>query len=235
MKKIKVIAFDADDTLWVNEPIFTKTQKEFKTLLEPYLTGDEIDTKLYNAEIRNLRLFGYGVKGFMLSMIETAIELTQGKITGSEIQRIIDLGKEMIEHPIEVLPNVEETIKLLQDQYELMVITKGDLFDQESKIARSGLGIYFSKVEIVSEKNEQSYLNIIRKNNIIADEFIMIGNSLKSDILPVCKIGAHAVHIPFHVTWAHELVETHQIEGVAYQELADISLLPELLNQFLIV
>ncbi|MDJ1470364.1 HAD family hydrolase [Cytophagaceae bacterium DM2B3-1] len=232
MKKIKVIAFDADDTLWVNEPIFTKTQKEFKTLLEPYLTGDEIDTKLYNAEIRNLRLFGYGVKGFMLSMIETAIELTQGKITGTEIQRIIDLGKEMIEHPIEVLPNVEETIKLLQDQYELMVITKGDLFDQESKIARSGLGIYFNKVEIVSEKNEQSYLNIIRKNNIIADEFIMIGNSLKSDILPVCKIGAHAVHIPFHVTWAHELVETHQIEGVAYQELADISLLPELLNSF---
>ncbi len=232
MKKIKIIAFDADDTLWVNEPIFTKTQQQFKSLLESYLSGSEIDDKLYQAEIRNLRLFGYGIKGFMLSMIETAIELTQGKISGQEIQQIIDLGKEMIEHPVEVLPNMEATIQELQEKYELMVITKGDLFDQESKIARSGLGVYFNRVEIVSEKDQQMYLNIIRKNNIAADEFLMIGNSLKSDILPVCRVGGHAVHIPFHTTWAHEMVEVHHTEGMVYQELADISLLPELLRQW---
>ncbi len=231
MTKIKVIAFDADDTLWENETIFTKTQQQFKSLLEPYLSGPEVDEKLYNAEIRNLRLFGYGIKGFMLSMIETAIELTNGKITGNEIQQIIEMGKFMLEHPIDILPNVEDVIKLLDASYELMVITKGDLFDQESKIARSGLGIYFDKMEIVSEKNAQTYQNILRKNNITADEFLMVGNSLKSDILPVCQIGAHAVHIPFHTTWAHEMVEIQHTEGVSYQELADISLLPEFLKQ----
>lgn len=231
MTKIKVIAFDADDTLWVNEPIFTKTQEQFKLLLEPYLSGPEVDEKLYQAEIRNLRLFGYGIKGFTLSMIETAIELTDGRITGREIQQIIDMGKFMLDHPIEILPNVEATIKQLDADYELMVITKGDLFDQESKIARSGLGIYFDKMEIVSEKDVQTYQNILRKNSIAADEFLMVGNSLKSDILPVSKIGGYAVHIPFHTTWAHEIVEIKPSDGVAYQELADISLLPEYLEQ----
>lgn len=231
MEGIRVIAFDADDTLWVNEPIFIKTQERFIAIVEKYVNPEVLGQRLYETEIKNLTLFGYGIKGFMLSMIETAIELSQGKVTGIEIQKIIDLGKEMLEHPVQLIPNVEETIKSLQDKYELMIITKGDLFDQESKVARSGIGEYFNKVEIVSEKDEKNYRHVLARNGILVNEFLMVGNSLKSDVLPVCKIGGKAIHIPFHITWAHETVESHQISGYQYQELPDISLLPQLLDQ----
>ncbi len=231
MSNLRVIAFDADDTLWVNEPIFTEAQERCKAVLEPYVKAEVLETQLYQTEIRNLKLFGYGIKGFMLSMIETAIELSEGKVSGAEIQQLIDLGKEMLQHPVQLLPNVAETIEQLGQTYELMIVTKGDLFDQESKIARSGIADYFSKVEIVSEKDEKNYASILKRNQINPDEFMMVGNSLKSDILPVCKIGARAVHIPFHITWAHETVELHHVEGISYQELADISLLPALLKE----
>jgi putative hydrolase of the HAD superfamily len=230
MSNLRVIAFDADDTLWVNEPIFTEAQERCKAVLEPYVKAEVLETQLYQTEIRNLKLFGYGIKGFMLSMIETAIELSEGKVSGAEIQQLIDLGKEMLQHPVQLLPNVAETIEQLGQAYELMIVTKGDLFDQESKIARSGIADYFSKVEIVSEKDEKNYASILKRNQINPDEFMMVGNSLKSDILPVCKIGARAVHIPFHITWAHETIEQHHVEGLSYQELADISLLPALLQ-----
>ncbi len=230
MNEIKVIAFDADDTLWVNETIFTKTQEQFKQLLSEYVDKETLGKSLYETEIRNLHLFGYGVKGFTLSMIETAIELSEGAVNGKQIQKIIDLGKDMLAHSVEVLPNVKQTIEILKEDYELMVITKGDLFDQESKLARSGLADLFDKVEIVSEKKPEVYQDILDRHEIPVKDFLMVGNSLKSDILPVCEIGGMAIHIPFHTTWGHEVVSHHQAEGYDYEELADVSLLPAFLS-----
>lgn len=229
----KILAFDADDTLWVNEPIFVNTQDQCKELLSQYVLPEKMEEKLYATEMKNLRLFGYGVKGFMLSMIETAIELSEGKITGSEIQKIVDLGKDMLEHPIQLLPNVKVTIEQLNGDYDLMVITKGDLFDQESKVARSGLADYFSKIEIVSEKDVPTYHAVFSRNKINVQELLMIGNSLKSDILPICELGGHAIHIPYHTTWVHEKISSHHTNGFEYGELADISLLPDYLKNLM--
>ncbi len=231
MKDIKVIAFDADDTLWVNETIFTVTQERFKEILSQYVRAETLEEKLYGFEMRNLKIFGYGIKGFMLSMIETAIELSAGKISGAEIQQIINLGKVMLDHPVEVLPNVEETLRALKESYTLMLITKGDLFDQESKIARSGLADYFSQVEILSEKDEETYRRVLKRNNVNVEEFLMVGNSLKSDVLPICNLGARAVYIPFHTTWAHEVITPDTSANLTYHELPDISLLPAYLQQ----
>ncbi|RMG29806.1 MAG: HAD family hydrolase [Bacteroidetes bacterium] len=227
---IELIAFDADDTLWVNEPIYTEAQQACETILRPYLGQEVLHDRLYEFERKNLQIFGYGVKGFVLSMIETAIELSQGRVKGEEIQRIIDIGKEMLARPIEVLEGVRESLEALSKQYELMIITKGDLFDQESKIARSGLGDFFSKVEIVSEKTPQTYQEIVRRHHIDLRRFLMVGNSLKSDVLPLCEIGAHAVHIPFHTTWVHEQVAPQQLDGKQYWELNDIRELPGFLD-----
>lgn len=231
MPLIKTIAFDADDTLWVNETIFTQTHERFIDIIRPYVTIEELGGKLDETQIRNLHLFGYGIKGFMLSMIETALELSDNTIPGSSIQQIIDMGKEMLQHPVHLLPNVAQTIKQLQEHYPLMIITKGDLMDQESKIARSGLGDYFSTIEVVSEKNQETYRQLLKKHGLVPQEFLMVGNSLKSDILPLCQIGAHAVHIPFHTTWVHEMVAPHHFEGFCYQELSDMSLLPAYLDE----
>lgn len=231
MRAIKTIAFDADDTLWVNEPIFTKTRIKLEEILSKYISFESLEADLYKVESRNLSLFGYGIKGFMLSMIETAIEITEGKIAGSDIQRIINLGKNMLTHPVEILPGIVETIDKLEDKYELMIITKGDLFDQETKIARSGLADRFGRIEIVSEKNEASYQELINRNGIDISSFLMIGNSLKSDILPVCQIGGNAIHIPFHDTWVHERLETHQVNGVEYLELNDVRELVDILRR----
>ena len=230
MKNIKTIAFDADDTLWINEPIYVNTQQKCKSIIQSFVDPEVLDEKLYQTEMKNLRLFGYGIKGFILSMVETAIELSKGKISGEEIQHIIDLGKDMIEHPVQVLPNVRESLEQLQEGFELMIITKGDLFDQESKIARSGLADYFCNVEIVSEKNEVTYKSVLSKYRININEFIMIGNSLKSDVLPIFNIGGKAIHIPFHTTWQHETVEAHHFSGISYHELPDISLVPDFLK-----
>jgi putative hydrolase of the HAD superfamily len=223
MSQIKTIAFDADDTLWVNEPIFTKTRLQYEEILSSYFSIDEsLELKLYAVEKRNLALFGYGIKGFMLSMIESAIELSKGKISGADIQRIIDLGKEMLTHPIEILPGIVDTIQQLKSDFQLLIITKGDLWDQETKIARSGIADLFDHIEIVSEKTPIAYQAILDRYQIEPSTFLMIGNSLKSDILPVCEIGGNAVHIPFHDTWVHEKMDAHQISEVKFTELSDI-------------
>ncbi|CCH56687.1 Haloacid dehalogenase domain protein hydrolase [Fibrisoma limi BUZ 3] len=222
---LKLIAFDADDTLWVNEPMYVNVQQQFRTLLMHHVSEETIGARFYEAQMRNLRLFGYGAKGFMLSMIETAIELTEGTITGSEIQQIIDIGKELLAFPIDILDGVQDVLETLSGQYDLMVLTKGDLLDQESKIARSGLGHYFKYVEIVSEKNEPAYQRIIQRYGLQPEEFLMIGNSLRSDILPVVHVGANAIHVPYSVTWAHEQVEKEQLEGkafLAFERIADV-------------
>ena len=218
-RQYDVIAFDADDTLWVNEPIFHEVEKRFSDLLSRYIDTSDLAEKLFSTEMKNLELFGYGVKGFVLSMIETGLELTDMRLKGEDVQEIIDMGKSMLSHPVELLSGVRDTVLRLEDDYKLMIITKGDLFDQESKIARSGLAEHFAHVEILSEKTPEQYQRVLNKYAIEPDRFLMIGNSVKSDILPVLKIGGHAVHIPFHLTWAHEQVTEEHISGYHFHSL----------------
>lgn len=220
---IHTIAFDADDTLWHNEELYQQTQAAFRTLLRTYHDDAWIDARILATEQKNLAHFGYGVKGFILSLIETAVELTDGKIAGSEVQQIIDLGKAMLSNPIEILPGADRALETLSHDHQLMLITKGDLFDQESKLARSGLGHYFTHVEVVSEKNIDTYREILQRHRIQAGEFLMVGNSLKSDILPVVALGGCAVHIPYRVTWQHEQVHGVEPETHGYHRLDSLT------------
>jgi putative hydrolase of the HAD superfamily len=210
MNKIKVIAFDADDTLWVNETYFRDAENEFAKLLSGYETENKIHQELYKKEIDNLKIYGYGIKGFVLSMVECALELSNYKINQKTIDRILEIGKEMLEKPINLLDGVEEVLKKLQDDYKLIVATKGDLLDQERKLEKSGILKYFHHTEVMSDKKEVDYLKLIKHLDIDASELLMIGNSLKSDILPLVEIGASAIHVPFHTTWAHEEVSEEQ-------------------------
>ncbi|PRX55430.1 HAD family hydrolase [Flagellimonas meridianipacifica] len=209
-KGIQVIGFDADDTLWVNETYFRDTEERFAELLEGYETKNKIDQELFKMEMENLELYGYGVKGFMLSMIESALDLSNKSISQQTISEIIDLGKQMISHPVELLDGVEEVLEKLKGKYRLIVLTKGDLLDQERKLEKSGLSQYFHHVEVLSDKKELNYKNLLDHLNIDVSEFLMIGNSLKSDVLPILNLGARAIHIPFHTTWAHEMVNEEE-------------------------
>ncbi len=205
--EIKVIGFDADDTLWVNETYFRKTEEKFAELLEGYETKNKIDQELFKMEIKNLELYGYGIKGFMLSMIESALELSNNEISQATLLELLNLGKEMIAHPVELLDGVEEVLRNLKGKYRLIVLTKGDLLDQERKLVKSNLSTYFHHVEVLSDKKERNYKDLLDHLEISTEEFLMIGNSLKSDVLPLVNIGARAVHVPFHTTWKHEEVE----------------------------
>jgi len=219
----EVIAFDADDTLWHNETVFQATERQFADLLATHHPAEWVRQRLFATEMKNLHHFGYGVKGFILSMIETAIELTEGRILGDEIHHILEWGHEMLRAPVQLLDGVRETVETLSSRHRLMLLTKGDLFDQESKLARSGLGEYFADVQIVSEKNAATYTRVIARSGGPADRFLMIGNSLKSDVLPAIEAGAMAIHIPYAVTWAHEQVHDHADDVI---QLATISELP---------
>ena len=227
---IKVIAFDADDTLWVNEPYFQETEKKFCALLEDYLPQHTTAKELFKTEMDNLALYGYGVKGFMLSMIETAIRIT-GKTSSNEIiERIIELGKELLAKPIELLDGVEEVLQSLKGKYRLVVATKGDLLDQERKLKKSKLEYYFHHIEIMSEKQEPDYNKLIKHLDISPAHFLMLGNSLKSDIMPVLAVGGHGIHIPYHTTWAHEHIE-NKIEHPNFRQVNTIKeILPFLLS-----
>ncbi|MCZ2722206.1 HAD family hydrolase [Marinomonas sp. 15G1-11] len=222
LKNIKTIAFDADDTLWRNEEIFMAAQDDFIRLLLDYHDENYIRSHLLGIQTRNLTTYGYGIKGLTLSMIETAIELTEGRILGREIHEIIRLSKSMVAEPIELLPNIENVLKSIHGKYQLMVITKGDLLDQESKLSRSGLVPYFDYIEVVSDKTPQSYSDILDRYQIDKSEFLMVGNSLKSDILPILDIGSNAIHIPYLFTWEHE-----QVKEDTLKEYAHISTLGE--------
>ena len=227
---IKVIAFDADDTLWVNEPYFQETEKKFCALLEDYLPQHTATKELFKTEMDNLALYGYGVKGFMLSMIETAIRIT-GKTSSNEIiERIIELGKELLAKPIELLDGVEEVLQSLKGKYRLVVATKGDLLDQERKLKKSKLEYYFHHIEIMSEKQEPDYNKLIKHLDISPAHFLMLGNSLKSDIMPVLAVGGHGIHIPYYTTWAHEHIE-NKIEHPNFRQVNTIKeILPFLLS-----
>lgn len=226
---LKVIAFDADDTLWVNEPFFRETEEAFCRLLEGYLPQHSTLRELLKIEIDNLPLYGYGIKGFMLSMIETALTVTDKTIDLAAIEKILALGKEMLEKPVEVLEGVEEVVLALKGNFRLVLATKGDLLDQERKLKKSGLEQHFHHIEIMSDKKEADYQKLLKHLDIQPQEFLMIGNSLKSDILPVLNIGGKAIHVPFHTTWVHEMVESH-IEHPDFKEVASLKeILPALL------
>lgn len=220
-----LIAFDADDTLWHNETLFTLTQQTYRDVLTPHLQRPWNDEVLYQTELRNLEHFGYGVKGFTLSMIETAIELTDGQVPARVIQQIIDLGKAMLAAPVELLDGVAEVVSSLAGDYPLLLLTKGDLFDQEAKIARSGLADHFRHIEIVSDKTPASYRALLEKYGVPPARFLMVGNSLRSDIVPVVAIGGRAVYIPYHVTWVHEQVAAEALPA-GIVELARMGQLP---------
>jgi len=207
---IKVIAFDADDTLWVNETYFRDVEHKFAQLLSAYETENTIDQELFKMEMKNLPTYGYGIKGFMLSMVESAIELSNGKISNKVLSEIIELGKEMISMPVELLEGIEEVLGQLSKKYRLLVLTKGDLLDQERKLEKSGLTKYFHHVEVMSDKKEKNYKDLLAHLEINVNEFLMIGNSLKSDVLPIINIGGKAIHVPFHTTWQHETVSPHE-------------------------
>jgi putative hydrolase of the HAD superfamily len=205
--KIKIIAFDADDTLWHNEQYFQEVEKKFCQLLEEYNPQHTISRELLQIEIQNLGLYGYGVKGFMLSMIEAAIQISNHQLPAEAIVKIIDFGKELLEKPIALLDGVEDVLAALKRNYKLVVATKGDLLDQERKLEKSGLSHYFHHIEIMSDKKENDYRKLLKHLDIHPSEFLMIGNSLKSDILPVLNIGGVGIHLPYHVTWAHETID----------------------------
>ena len=206
-EQIKVIAFDADDTLWVNEPYFRETEEKFCSLLEDYLPHHSVEKELFKTEMQNLALYGYGVKGFMLSMVETAIRISDHNIPLAQIDKILQYGKDLLERPIELLDDIESVLHQLQPHYKLVVATKGDLLDQERKLKKSGLESYFHHIEIMSDKQLSDYESLIHHLDISPEQFLMIGNSIKSDILPVLALNGHAIHIPYHITWQHEKVD----------------------------
>jgi putative hydrolase of the HAD superfamily len=227
---LKVIAFDADDTLFVNEPYFQETEQKFCALMSDYLSQQGLSQELFRVEIQNLDLYGYGIKGYTLSMIEAAMNISNNTISIEIIEKIIQYGKELLQKPIELLDGVEETLAGLHGKYKLIVATKGDLKDQQRKLHDSGLGNYFHHIEVMADKQEVNYEKLLKRLEINADEFFMIGNSLKSDVLPVLAIGGHAVHIPFHTTWEHEKV-SHKVEHPNFKTLEKITdVLPILLK-----
>ncbi len=227
IKGIKVIAFDADDTLWVNEPYYQHCEERFTEIIMPFAPGIEVRKELIKTDIQNVGIYGYGVKGFILSMIETALRISD-ELPPEVISEIITLGKSIYSMPIELLDGVEETLKDLKTSYKLILATKGDLLDQQRKLRISGLTEYFESIEVMSEKKEEDYMNLLKKENTLPGHFLMVGNSIKSDIIPVLNIGAWAVHIPFHVTWEHEKTEK-PCNSEKFSEIKCLSELKEML------
>ncbi|UMQ42538.1 HAD family hydrolase [Chryseobacterium sp. Y16C] len=223
---ITVIAFDADDTLWINEPYFQEAEKEFCILLEDYLPQHSVSQELFKTEINNLHLYGYGVKGFMLCMIETVSKVSNGTAPLSLINKTIEIGHELLQKPVELLDGVTETLEHLKEKYRLVVATKGDLLDQERKLKKSGLQEYFHHIEIMSDKKESDYQKLLKHLDCKPENFLMLGNSIKSDILPVLEIGGSAAHIPYHVTWVHE---QHDL-NIEYSNFMELEKLNDILD-----
>jgi putative hydrolase of the HAD superfamily len=231
MTQFDIIAFDADDTLWHNESLYADVQTRFAALIAPYCQDCAVEERLYETEIRNLQHYGYGIKAFILSLIETAIEMTGARIPARDIGAIIAMGREMLDAQVTLLDHVPETVAALARDYPLMVITKGDLRDQEAKVARSGLQTYFKHIEIVSDKTPDAYAAILRRHGIAPARFLMVGNSLRSDILPVIEIGGRAVYMPYETTWAHEHVDPSDAQRARYHQIAHLGELPGLIER----
>jgi putative hydrolase of the HAD superfamily len=228
---IETIGFDGDDTLWHNENLFHSTQEQLRVLLGRYSSGQHIQKRLLDVEMRNMRCYGYGAKGFILSMIETAIEISNHKVTCEDIQEIINMGKEMIHQPVHLIEGARDTLEHLQTLYRLILITKGELIHQEAKVAQSGIGDLFQAVEIVSEKDTLTYQRILTNHELSPDDFLMVGNSLRSDALPVLELGGRAVIIPYRLIWKHEEMELGELPGDRFWEIKSIADLPSKLRE----
>ncbi len=226
------IGFDADDTLWHNENIFEKVHERYYALLARHHDAATVERALYATEMRNLPLYGYGIKGFTLSAIETAIELTEGKVGTGELRELIDLGREMLDHPVDLLEGAREALEALAPSYRMILITKGDLRDQERKVAKSGIERYFDAVEIVSEKDAGTYERIFARHGIDPASFLMVGNSVKSDIVPVLGLGGSGVHIPYRITWGHEHAESPPDDDGRLFRAASLRDLPEIVRRW---
>lgn len=229
-QNIKVIGFDADDTLWVNETYFRDAETQFAKLLSGYETPNKIDQELFKKEIDNLKLYGYGVKAFTLSMVESALELSNYQISAKTIEAILNIGKDMLDKPVELLDGVEEVLKTLSKRYKLILATKGDLLDQERKLEKSGLTKYFHHIEVMSDKKEDNYSSLLNHLDINPSEFLMIGNSLKSDVIPLVNLRAQAIHVPFHTTWVHEEVTEEEKSGKNYKTISSLTKLLTILK-----
>jgi putative hydrolase of the HAD superfamily len=228
--KIKVISFDADDTLWVNEPFYRETETEFCKLLSNFHQEDFINKELLKTEIKNLEIYGYGAKGFILSLIETANRITKNKVPQTTINSILDLGKQLLNKPVELIDGIEETLKYLSTKkYKIIVATKGDLLDQERKLAKSNLAKYFHHIDVMSDKKEENYAKLLKHHGVKPNEFLMVGNSLRSDILPVINLGAKAIYVPFHTTWIHEEVAEKDQNNNNFIEIKAVSELKNIL------
>jgi len=226
MREIKVIAFDADDTLWVNEPLYKEMEHQFCDLLASYLPQESISEELFKIEMQNLALYGYGAKSFMLSMIETISKVAGPNANIQLVNKTIELGKQMLEQAIELIEGVEETLQQLNGDYTLVLATKGDLLDQERKLINSGLEKYFHHIEVMSDKKIKDYQKLLRHLDITPEKFLMIGNSLRSDVIPPLELGSYAIHVPFPTTWAYENVD-QEIEHPKFHEVEKIT---EILN-----
>ncbi|MCL9804018.1 HAD hydrolase-like protein [Flavobacterium amniphilum] len=222
--EIKVIAFDADDTLWHNEPYFDEAQARFCDLFQDFASRQELLQLILTHQVKNLPLYGFGIKAFTLSMIETGLSLTNHQLSGKSVEKILNIGKELLEKPVELLPDVASVLKDLNGRYKLIVATKGDLKDQHRKLHDSGLGQYFHHIEVMSDKKDADYQKMLSRLDIKESEFLMIGNSLKSDVLPVLNIGGHAIHIPYHTTWEYEKIdfEINHPNFKAVEQITDI-------------
>ncbi|MGF0537148.1 HAD family hydrolase [Agrobacterium sp. ES01] len=226
---LTTVGFDADDTLWQNEQYYRLTEEQFRALLTDYAEGEHVSERLLEAEKRNLSYYGFGIKGFTLSMIETALEITEGKVPSSVISEILKIGRELLSHPVETMPHALETLEALAGKYYLVLITKGDLFDQERKLAQSGLGTLFDNVEIVSDKTATTYRRIFSMNGEEPERAMMVGNSLKSDVVPAIATGAWGVFVPHALTWILEHVEKPS-EAPRFREIANLGELPALIE-----
>ena len=222
MNDIKVIGFDADDTLWICESIFRNAELKICQLLSPYISQETLLEKIFEIHIQNLPVYGYGIKGYILSLTEAALKFSEKEIPGNVIFEIISIGKEMLNSPVELINNVENILPQLKNRYKLIVATKGDLLDQQRKLKNSGISHYFDHIEIMSDKKSSDYKKMFENLNISPSEFMMVGNSLKSDILPVIELGAKGIHIPYEITWLHENVENTEIQNPDFYEIKSL-------------
>jgi len=223
---IRLVGFDADDTLWKSEDYYRDAQARFERIVAGYVDLDDVGEHMYAVEKRNLALFGYGAKGMTLSMLEAAVTITEARISATDLHRIIELGKGLLRHPVELISGIREAVAEIAAEFPVVLVTKGDLFHQEAKVRESGLADAFGRIEIVSEKDAHTYARLFREFDVDPREFLMIGNSLRSDIVPVLALGGWGVHMPYHVTWAHEQDAGGVPDPVRMREVADASELP---------
>jgi putative hydrolase of the HAD superfamily len=224
---IALVGFDADDTLWRSQDFFDQAQADFERIVAGYVDLADVGERLYAVEKRNIALFGYGVKGMVLSMIEAAVEITEARISAGDLHRIVALGKDLLRHPVELLPGVRAAVAAVAAEHPVVLITKGDLFHQEAKVRESGLSDLFRRIEIVSEKDPPTYARLFAEFGIEAGQFLMVGNSLRSDIAPVLALGGWGVHVPYHTTWAHECEAQLDVGSERMRTIDGLAVLPD--------